>query len=170
MSSILTFDIILFLANMIYYSCKIIFDSADTLEKISTLFLSIHHYRPRTQKVSIIKSPFIFKKSKERFSTLGVYRYSYRSPFFSSKKLLKIFLLTVVEYLYTHAVGSSVKFKIIVYKNLSSLAGFVTFFHVFLGVHQGYCPSYKLGHFFVVFGSFFTGILLGVFCYLFLLF
>jgi len=52
------------------------------------------------QRVSINKSPHVFKKSKERFIIHKPIKIHFVTPFFSNSNLLNIFLKAVVKYLF----------------------------------------------------------------------
>ena len=96
-----------------YFSSEV---SVITVEKnISkeSLFFSFIKLPKKKQKLSVNKSPHVFKKSKERFVVSKPVTLVYVTPYFSNQMLLKIYLRSILKYFYSLSFSNQIKIKVI---------------------------------------------------------
>lgn len=100
---------------MLHFSKKKIFSSEIIIYFNNSNFSDFFFQRgflkiPKTvQKISINKSPHIFKKSKERFFIKSPIKIHIITPFFSNSFLLKIFLKFYISYFFFSFFSTQIK-------------------------------------------------------------
>jgi hypothetical protein len=62
------------------------------------------------QRISVNKSPHIFKKSKERFLIAEPTKFHFITPFFSNSALLRFFLNSITNYFFYLSFSIQIKF------------------------------------------------------------
>jgi ribosomal protein S10 len=97
-----------------YFSSKIALYSFEKDFSDKFIFYSFVKIPKKKQKLSINKSPHVFKKSKERFIAHKPSKIIYVTPYFSSNNLLQSYLKSVLKFFYFLSFSNQVKLKIMV--------------------------------------------------------
>lgn len=97
-----------------YFSTEIALIAFETKYPSIFFFDGFIKTPKKKQKLTINKSPHVFKKSKERFIAFKPDKITYVTPYFSSHLLLKFYIKSILKSLYIFSFSNRIKIKIII--------------------------------------------------------